>query len=397
MAYSPDFCISLGQDSLSSRDWHLQRKGPIDQARHNEKVKESLKSDPETLADILSTKDIITSDGERSIRVPIRSLDLPDFRYGIGQDNFGLGEGETGDVVIQGKDPGGKEAGNRPGGKYYEAQLSQDELLDIVFAGLGLPNLEDRGNQSIDSGNTVWRDIRKKGPMSSLDRRRTFLESIRRNAIEGHGPIFKISSDDLRFKSWETEKKPDKSAVLIAMRDVSGSMGDFERSVTRISCAWMVRWLRRQYPSVNTVFIAHHARAAEVNEASFFQYGDTGGTIMSTAYKLALDIMEQRYPWQNWNIYPFHFTDGANFEGDDQLCAQLATSMLEDHHCNMFGYAEIRDESYLDYLKQKGITDKDMTTLKKTLDRLGNPRIITTIISSFPDISPALINFFHRK
>src|SRR5439155_19398066 len=44
--------------SLSRQDWSLHRKGPMDQARHNENVKEAIK---DNLPGIISEEAIITS------------------------------------------------------------------------------------------------------------------------------------------------------------------------------------------------------------------------------------------------------------------------------------------------------------------------------------------------
>src|SRR5215212_6854410 len=87
--------------SLSKNDWSLHRKGPIDQARHNEKVKEAIKGN---LAGIVGEESIITADGDKIVKVPIRSLELPRFRFDNGRrDHVGQGEGGTkvGDVLGQ--------------------------------------------------------------------------------------------------------------------------------------------------------------------------------------------------------------------------------------------------------------------------------------------------------
>src|SRR5512146_2566910 len=105
--------------SLSRQDWSLHRKGPADQARHNEKVKEAIKGN---LPSIIAEEAIITSDGKKVVKVPIRSLELPRFRYDFGRNkHVGQGEGDTqpGNSAGQpgpGKGPG---AGDQPGFDYY--------------------------------------------------------------------------------------------------------------------------------------------------------------------------------------------------------------------------------------------------------------------------------------
>src|SRR5919205_4150642 len=176
--------------SLSKNDWSLHRKGPIDQARHNEKVKEAIK---DNLADIVGEEAIITADGDRIVKVPIRSLDLPRFRFDNGKrDHVGQGEGGTkvGDVI--GQEPGaqqgpgrGKKAGQEPGVDYYEAEVTVDELAALVFEDLGLPFLKQKGKALVESEEVRFDQIRKTVVMSNLDKRRTIRQNLVRNALAG--------------------------------------------------------------------------------------------------------------------------------------------------------------------------------------------------------------------
>src|SRR5262245_56857463 len=85
--------------SISRQDWSLHRKGPADQARHDAKVKEAIRGN---LDRIVSEESIITSDGKKLIKVPIRSLDEYRFRWDAGkQQHVGQGQGgsKVGDVI----------------------------------------------------------------------------------------------------------------------------------------------------------------------------------------------------------------------------------------------------------------------------------------------------------
>ena len=90
-------------------------------------------------------------------------------------------------------------------------------------------------------------------------------------------------------------------------------MGEFEKYITRSFYFWMVRFLRQKYDHVRIVFITHHTEAREVDEDSFFKLGESGGTRVSSAYQLAVDVIKERFDPQFWNIYPFHFSDGDNW------------------------------------------------------------------------------------
>lgn len=381
--------------SLSKNDWSLHRKGPIDQARHAEKVRKAIKRN---MADIISKEAIITSDGKRPVKIPIRSLDLPKFRFDhrkkqhVGQ---GSGASRVGDVI--GQDPGqstspgrGKRAGELPGIDYYEAEVTLDELAAILFEDLGLPNLKQKSADNMEIETIRVNSVAKQGPLSMLDRRRTALQNIKRNAIEtGKAEFRKINMDDLRFRTWDPAFKQDTNAVVIAMRDVSGSMGEFEKYITRSCYFWMVRFLRTKYNNVKINFITHHTEAKEVDEEAFFKLGESGGTKVSSAYQLSLDMIRERYDPQRWNIYPFHFSDGDNWgDADNNLCLELVREHLKV--VNMFGYGEIkREDSY-----------GGLSTLRSAYEKGGltkDPGFLAEIIRDKKDVYPTFKKFFHLR
>jgi uncharacterized sporulation protein YeaH/YhbH (DUF444 family) len=90
---------------------------------------------------------------------------------------------------------------------------------------------------------------------------------------------------------------------------------------------------------VEIVFIAHHTKAKEVEEEEFFTPGESGGTICSSAYVKALEIIDSRYPQSLYNIYPFHFSDGDNLTSDNEQCVKLIKELLTRD--NIFGYGEV--------------------------------------------------------
>ena len=378
--------------SVSKQDWSLHRKGPIDQARHNAKVKEAIR---ENLGEIIAEEAIITSDGKKLVKVPVRSLDLPRFRFDPKkQKHAGQGEGDSqvGDVLGQdpngqGKAPGkGKRAGDTPGVDYYDAEIELVELAALMFQDLGLPFLKQKQQEEMEVESVRFDEIRKKGVMSNLDKRRMMLENIKRNAMAGRAARFGTVVDgDLRFRTWQPVLKRETNAVVIAMRDVSGSMGEFEKYITRSFYFWMVRFLRTKYNRVQIVFITHHTEAKEVEEEQFFNLGESGGTKVSSAYQLALDIVKERYDPARWNVYPFHFSDGDNWgDADNQRCVDLVKQLLE--RSNVFGYGEIREHSY-----------GAPTTLMGAFHHLRDPRFIPVTIKGKQDVYPALQKFFSLR
>jgi sporulation protein YhbH len=370
--------------SVSRHDWSLHRKGPADQQRHKEKIKEAIRAN---LADIVGEESIIMADGRKVIKVPIRTLQQYRFRFDpAGQKGTGQGDGNSkvGDVVAQAppKGRGRKQAGTEPGIDYYEAEITLDELAALIFEDLGLPNLQDKKQQEMEAESIRFKDVRRTGILPNLDKKRTILENMKRNAVKlGKAQFRDIKNEDLRFRTWDQELRRESNAVVIAMMDVSGSMGEFEKYVARSFYFWMVRFLRTKYENVKIVFISHHTEAKEVSEDEFFHKGESGGTQVSSAYRLALDIIRDRYDPAVWNIYPFHFSDGGNLPWDNDLCVQLVQEMLKV--CNLFGYGEIREGHY-----------GSPSSLLTALSRIDDPKFVAVTISDKKDVYPALRRFF---
>jgi uncharacterized sporulation protein YeaH/YhbH (DUF444 family) len=183
--------------SLSRGDWSLHRKGAIDQQRHQRKVREALKAN---LADIVSEQSLITSDGKKIVRVPIRTLEEYKFRFDRGeQQGVGAGNGDSkvGDVLARGGRPGpgkGPGAGDQPGVEYYEADVTMDEIAELVFEDLGLPNLQPKRLRELESDAIKFTDIRKSGPFASLDKKQTIRRNLQRNARRGAARFGELST-----------------------------------------------------------------------------------------------------------------------------------------------------------------------------------------------------------
>src|SRR5262249_42502652 len=151
----------------------------------------------------------------------------------------------------QGQGSGQGQAGGGPGQDYYEADVNIDEIAALIFEDLQLPYLQEKAKQAVKSKTTKFTEIRRTGIMSNLDKRRTILENIRRNAKEKRAAkIGDFKKEDLRFKTWEEDVKYESNAVVIAMMDVSGSMGEFKKYIARSFYFWMVRFLKTKYDNV---------------------------------------------------------------------------------------------------------------------------------------------------
>ncbi|QCT03642.1 sporulation protein YhbH [Paenibacillus algicola] len=378
--------MTEGSFIVSREDWSLHRKGYKDQVRHQRKIKEVIK---QNLPDLITEENIIMSDGKQIIKVPIRSLDEYRFIYNHQkQKHVGQGDGssQTGDVL--GRDPAqqqpgqGEKAGDKPGQDVVETEVDLEELENMLFEELELPHLQPKDKEQIEAPSIIFNDIRKKGIMSNIDKKRTILENLRRNASSGRPGIHHISPDDLRYKTWEDIVIPESNAVIIAMMDTSGSMGTFEKYCARSFFFWMTRFLRRQYEHVELVFIAHHTEAKIVTEEEFFTRGESGGTICSSAYIKALDLIQRNYPPSKYNIYPFHFSDGDNLTSDNERCVKLISELLKVS--NMFGYGEVNQYNR-------------SSTLMSAYKHIQDKKFIFSIIKEKDEVYKALKTFFHKR
>ncbi|MDF2837464.1 MAG: stress response protein [Paenibacillus sp.] len=376
-----------GMFIVSREDWSLHRKGYADQARHQQKVQEAIRKN---LPDLVSDESIVLSDGRKTVKVPIKSLDESHFIYNYNKkQHVGQGDGDSqvGDVLgvdpQAAKGPGkGKDAGDQPGEDVVDTEISIDQLEDMLFEELELPNLEQKQKEQLQTKEIVFTDIRKKGIMSNIDKKRTLIENLRRNANAGIAGIGGISPDDLRYKTWTEIVKPQSNAVILALMDTSGSMGSFEKYCARSFFFWMTRFLRRKYEHVEIIYVAHHTEAKEVTEEEFFTRGESGGTICSSAYQKALEIIDGRYPTAAWNIYPFHFSDGDNLTSDNERCVKLISQLME--RCNMFGYGEVNQYNR-------------SSTLMSAYKHIQDKKFMYSIIKEKSEVYKALTTFFSKK
>jgi uncharacterized protein len=377
-----------GNFVVSKEDWSLHRKGHDDQKRHEEKVKEAIKNN---LPDLITEESIIMSNGRDVIKIPIRSLDEYKIRYNyeknkhVGQGN---GDSQVGDVVArdgsgEGQGPGtGQGAGDLPGQDYYEAEVSLMELEEALFSQLELPNLQRKEADQNVVEHIEFNDIRRTGLTGNIDKKRTMLAAFKRNAMNGNPSFYPIYREDLRFRTWNEVVKPDSKAVVLAMMDTSGSMGLWEKYMARSFFFWMTRFLRTKYETVEIAFIAHHTEAKVVTEDEFFTKGESGGTICSSAYRKALELIETKYPPSRYNIYPFHFSDGDNLTSDNARCVKLVQELMKVS--NMFGYGEVNQ-----YNRH--------STLMSAYKNIKDEKFRYYILKQKSDVFHAMKTFFRKE
>jgi uncharacterized protein len=297
----------------------------------------------------ISQGEMIGRKGKELVSIPIPQIDIPRFTFGDKQKGgVGQGEGEPGDPLGQSDEEGeggAGQAGKDAGEHVLEVDVTLDELADILGEELELPAIENKGKSRIISAKDRYTGIRRVGPESLRHFRRTYREALKRSIASGvynaGHPIVVPQREDKRYRSWNEETEPVANAVIIYMMDVSGSMGDEQKEVVRIESFWIDAWLQRQYKGIESRYIIHDAVAREVDRDTFFRTRESGGTMISSAYKLCAQLIDQHYPPMEWNIYPFHFSDGDNWSMDDTLtCIELLKKDVLPH-VNMFAYGQV--------------------------------------------------------
>jgi sporulation protein YhbH len=305
----------------------------------------------QNLKKFISNGELIGKKGDEFVSIPIPSIELPRFVFGKNQGSkMGQGKGNPGDPVEGEEQEGGdpKEAGNQEGKHELEVDVSLQELAEMLGQELGLPRILPKGSHDIDSKSARYKSIHHVGPHSLRHYKRTYREALKRQIAAGiynpENPVIIPHKSDLRFRGWAETPRPQTNAVIVYIMDVSGSMGDEQKEIVRTEAFWIDTWLQSQYKGLQRRYIIHDAVAREVDENTFYRTRESGGTLISSAYKMFLDIIHRDYPPQQWNIYPFHFSDGDNWSNEDsQLCLDLLKNEIFPI-VNQFSYGQVESK-----------------------------------------------------
>ena len=332
-----------------------------------------------------------------SISIPTKGIEEPQFRHsakGGRRDRVLPGNKEfvSGDEIAKPPSGGGEGAGKEgaetgEGEDEFRFVLTRDEFLDLFFEDLELPDLEKTSLREVVAYKPRRAGHSTSGTQTNLNVRRTMQNSFARRlalkrpslaeAEEIEREIFALEASphqnganakaldelrqrlekinrkrrivpfidplDIRFNRFEQQPQPNTKAVMICMMDVSGSMGEREKELAKRFFVLLHMFLDRRYERTDVVFIRHTHEAQEVDEETFFYSRETGGTVVSTALKEMLKVVEDRYSPSEWNIYAAQASDGENFTGDSVRCVALLEQVLMPL-CQYYAYVEIVDE-----------------------------------------------------
>lgn len=342
-----------------------------DLGRFRDIVKGRIRKD---LRRYMSSGELIGRKGKDAVSIPLPQIGIPRLRYGKNRSGVGQGEGEQGDQAGQGQKPG-----DAVGEHVIEVDVSLEELAEILGEELELPRIEPKGTKESMAERNRYKGIAQQGPESLRHFKRTYRRALQRSIAAGTfdpaRPVVIPIKEDKRYRHYVVEQEPRSAAVVLYMMDVSGSMGQEQKDIVRNQAFWIDTWLSRHYKDVETRFIIHDASAREVDRHTFFHTRESGGTLISSAYKLAVEILTSNYDPAEWNIYPFHFSDGDNWSGSDtRTCIELLKSTLIPMS-NQFSYAQV-DSQYGSGQFIKDLREHFADTEEVTLSRVPNREAI---------------------
>ncbi len=358
-----------------------------DQARFRDIVRGRIKRN---LKKYVQKGEMIGKKGKEFITIPIPTIDIPHFRFGErSQGGVGQGEGEPGDPLSPGDEAGAGKAGQGEGQHLLEVEVSLEELADILGEELALPRIQPKGKDRIVTTRLKYTGVAPSGPESLRHFKRTYKQALRRQIASGsynwRKPVIVPVREDRRYRTWKQVPLPETNAVVIYMMDVSGSMGDEQKEIVRIESFWIDTWLRKHYKGLATRYIIHDAVAREVDRDTFFHTRESGGTMISSAYRLALEMIEADYAPSAWNIYPFHFSDGDNWSADDtRVCLELLQGKILPAS-NLFCYGQVESPygsgQFIKDLRE-AIGDREDVALSEIADKEGIYPSIKTFLGT---------------
>jgi hypothetical protein len=365
------------------RWYDLFSRGAHDWLRHNDKVSEAVRNKlPELLAEV----DVFGPQAPRTLRIPVHFLEHYRFRLRDDRElgRAGQGKAKAGDTLARpASDKGGSkgEGGDEAGGYQFELELRVDDIVDWLWEELELPNLQ-RKEGRVHEADYVREGWNRRGARSRLDRRRSAKEAIKRRGAQHDGPAF--TDEDLRYRQLVMRKQPATEAAVFFAMDVSSSMTELDRRLAKTFFFWVVQGLRRQYTHIEPVFLAHTVEAWEFAEQEFFQVTGSGGTIASTAFVKALDIIEERFDPGRFNIYLIYASDGANFANDADAALEALRKLSSV--ASFTGYVEV----------QSGDPPlrSEVGKIFSALQADGAPSIGTYVLSDSDSVWQAIRTFF---
>jgi hypothetical protein len=305
----------------------LERGAERDRARHQELLRQALASHLKELV----VEEALIGGGERGLRLSYPVLRERRLRFAQDEVELELMHRPDGNAGGSGADGA---AGDQPGEE--ELEWLHDRVSEELHRRWRLPELE--GSPLFGSRPADVDRLRPVGSWPNLHRRQSMIAATRRARMQGL-PV-RLREEDLRFRSSAPDEAPAPDCLIVALRDVSGSMGDEKKLLCRSFFHWLVDFVRADYGPLEIAYVVHHTEARRVEEEEFFRRVESGGTKVSSAYRVALDLARTAKSTGR-QVLVLHFTDGDNWgDSDNRVSRDLVREILETSE--LFAYVEVR-------------------------------------------------------
>lgn len=378
---------------IIDRRLNARNKSTVNRQRFLRRYKQHIKK---AVADAVSQRSITDIEQGEQISIPSKDVSEPSFHHGKGGHNENILPGNkefiSGDKIPR---PQGGQGGSGSGASdsgegmdEFVFQITQDEFLDFMFEELELPNLVKNQLKGDEDFKTHRAGISNEGnpgqinivrSLRSANARRLALTGGKRREIKAlneelerlqiepvdacHQPRIReiqlqisdikekikrvpwLDDFDLKYNLQVKEAVPRSKAVMFCIMDVSGSMNQATKDIAKRFFILLYLFLQRNYEHTEIVFIRHHTSAKEVDEQEFFYSRETGGTIVSSALKLMKEIIDDRFPVAEWNIYGAQASDGDNWNDDSSSCYKILTESIIPM-VQFFSYIEITPRAH---------------------------------------------------
>ena len=344
-----------------------------DRRRHRQLVEKAIKKN---LHEIVAEESIIGQSKDKKIKIPIRGLREYQFIYGRNQGGVGTGTGRENGAILS---PGshqprtGKAAPGRKRARRSTKRRSPLRTWSTISlrTSTSPPGEKETLRRETVVSQKPWvtgqRHSAPPGQKRSVAERSNAGRAVAGGSAVYQGRRFPFHEEDLRYRHIREEKRRQTNAVVFCIMDTSGSMDQTKKYLARSFYFLLYQYLRLKYTEVEVVFIAHTTTAREVREEEFFHRVEAGGTFISSGYRKALEIIEERFNPAVWNIYAFHTSDGDNWSEDNEQALAAARELCQV--CNLFGYGEIDPDGFhvtspISRLFQDALAEKNFAIVK---------------------------------
>jgi uncharacterized sporulation protein YeaH/YhbH (DUF444 family) len=412
---SSQIAVTSVPASIIDRRPNGRHKSAVNRQRFLRRYRKHIK---EAVADAVNKRSITDTDRGDEISIPRKDISEPVFRHGSGGRQHRVLPGNkefiTGDQISRppggGGGGGGAASDSGEGMDEFVFEISRQEFLDFMFEDLELPNLIKKQLKATENFKFVKGGYTNEGiparlnivkSVKSAHSRRIALRGATKRKIRdvteqlnslGDDPANEeevrelnvvldrlgrrlnnvpfLDDFDLKYNNIIKQPTPTNNAVMFCLMDVSGSMTQDIKDLAKRFFILLHLFLKQSYKRTEIVFIRHHTVAAEVDEEEFFYSRETGGTVVSSALKLMVEVVRERYPSEDWNIYAAQASDGENWEDDSAIARDVLTSSILPL-VQYYAYIEITKrepqllwrtyeeilEKHSDYFSMKKVTD----------------------------------------